>query len=286
MLSAAQTKMKERLAGSRFRMLNEEMYIKKSDEIVKKFSEDSSLFEAYHKGYRQQVAQWPVQPLSVVERWIKHHIVNGSRVGDFGCGEASLAKRLRNVFHVSSFDMVAANRSVVACNIASIPLPNCSLDVAVYCLSLMGSDWPEFIGEAHRLLVHNGWLLIAEVSSRFTDKQEFIDQLSSVGFEIHLQENYDTYFDFFAFRKTKSNEPLPSSSSSSSSRFVSRGVFPQHKQVLRRMIRFCRIINRRQNEIHKHQQRQNEMHKHQKRRITDKVSIDSRLLRACVYKRR
>ena len=53
---------------------------------------------------------------------------------------------------VHSFDLVAANERVTACNISRVPLPNASLDVAIFCLSLMGVDFIKFIHEAHRTL--------------------------------------------------------------------------------------------------------------------------------------
>ena len=37
---------------------------------------------------------------------------------------------------------------VTACNLAHVPLPNASLDVAVFCLALMGTDWIKFVEEA------------------------------------------------------------------------------------------------------------------------------------------
>ena len=37
---------------------------------------------------------------------------------------------------------------VTACNLASVPLPGKSLDVAIFCLALMGTDWVDFVTEA------------------------------------------------------------------------------------------------------------------------------------------
>jgi hypothetical protein len=46
---------KLRLDASYFRYLNEQLYTISSNEAAKIFSEDPSAFEAYHKGYQQQV---------------------------------------------------------------------------------------------------------------------------------------------------------------------------------------------------------------------------------------
>ena len=62
-------KLRESLKGSRFRFLNEQMYTQKGEESLKIFKDDPTAFDAYHEGYRHQIAQWPMNPL---ERIIKN----------------------------------------------------------------------------------------------------------------------------------------------------------------------------------------------------------------------
>lgn len=50
-----------------------------------------------------------------------------------------------------SFDLVKANEFVEVCDIAEVPLRDQSIDIAVFCLSLMGSNFLAFIEEACRL---------------------------------------------------------------------------------------------------------------------------------------
>lgn len=38
-----------------------------------------------------------------------------------------------------------------------------SVDIAIFCLALMGTDYPTFLEEAHRVLKQHGLLWIAEV---------------------------------------------------------------------------------------------------------------------------
>jgi ribosomal RNA-processing protein 8 len=64
-------------------------------------------------------------------------------IGDFGCGDAKLAASVPNVTH--SFDLQAVNDRVTVCDVAHVPLEAASLDVAVFSLALMGTNWTDFI---------------------------------------------------------------------------------------------------------------------------------------------
>ena len=68
--------------------------------------------------------------------------------------------------------MAGGNDRVVPCDIANVPLDNDTLDVAIFCLSLMGTNVADFVAEAHRTLKPGGLLLIAEVRSRFETVEE------------------------------------------------------------------------------------------------------------------
>lgn len=69
---------------------------------------------------------------------------------DFGCGEARLSASVPHKVH--SFDLVAANENVTACDMAQVPLDNKSVNVAIFCLSLMGTNVNDFLIEANRVL--------------------------------------------------------------------------------------------------------------------------------------
>jgi ribosomal RNA-processing protein 8 len=172
---------KARLAGSRFRMINEELYTTTSQESFDRFSQHPELYEQYHEGFRHQVESWPENPVDVIVRILAKTYSNNATnsqqsvvVADFGCGDAQLAKDLLQVkgkggkcpFVVHSFDLVAPNDLVTACDMAHVPLPNESVDVGIFCLSLMGTNLADFVREAHRVLKRNGRLQIAEVRSR------------------------------------------------------------------------------------------------------------------------
>ncbi|KAJ2304789.1 hypothetical protein IWW55_002258 [Coemansia sp. RSA 2706] len=66
--------------------------------------------------------------------------------------------------------------------IANVPLDAGSMDVAVFCLALMGTDFMQFIREANRILRVGGELKIAEVVSRVADVNVFVGALEEQGF--------------------------------------------------------------------------------------------------------
>ena len=62
-------------------------------------------------------------------------------IADFGCGEARLAHALSSSCRkIYSFDLVALNDKVTVCDFTKTPLENESIDIAVFCLSLMGTN--------------------------------------------------------------------------------------------------------------------------------------------------
>ena len=119
-------------------------------------------------------------------------------IADLGCGEGRLGLSLAALgAEVHSFDLVSTKDHIVAADIANLPLASNSADVAVFCLSLMGTNWPDFIGEALRILrkelgvlfpiflLYSGFLYIAEVRSRLESRiKRFIDQLQNLGLKL------------------------------------------------------------------------------------------------------
>jgi Hypothetical methyltransferase len=71
-------------------------------------------------------------------------------IADFGCGDAKLARSLPNKVH--SFDLVSVSPEVTACDMSRTPLSKASVDVAVFCLSLMGTNLADYLKEANRVL--------------------------------------------------------------------------------------------------------------------------------------
>jgi ribosomal RNA-processing protein 8 len=75
-------------------------------------------------------------------------------IADMGCGEAKIAQTLHSNPRVKihSFDLTAANSFITACDISNVPLKKEAVDVVVFCLSLMGTNFMDFLREAYRIL--------------------------------------------------------------------------------------------------------------------------------------
>lgn len=97
-----------------------------------------------------------------------------SVIADLGCGDARLARTLTNSgdlkslrLKMHSFDLHSPSPLVTKADISALPLTDKSVDVAIFCLALMGTNWISFIEEAHRILRWKGELWVAEIKSRF-----------------------------------------------------------------------------------------------------------------------
>lgn len=237
--SALRKTFQDRLSGSRFRILNEELYTNTSITSFRRFQQNPALFDEYHEGFRHQVEQWPINPVSVLVENLKASVSKTRAtlkkkqqtivVADFGCGDAELAKQLLAVKHdnklcpftVHSLDLVAKGPNaelITASDVANTPLKTGSVDVGVFCLSLMGTNLSDFIREAHRVLKPDSRLHIAEVRSRFesvsktkgNDKsksdekdelQTFIEVLDQLGFECYRTDRSNKMFVLLELKK-------------------------------------------------------------------------------------
>ena len=75
------------------------------------------------------------------------------------------------------------------------------MDVAVFCLSLMGENWPDYIVEAKRCLAKNGLLFIAETTNSLSARlSELRNVIKDQGFEIYSDEERGD-FTFIEARK-------------------------------------------------------------------------------------
>lgn len=144
-----------------FSVMNQRFNSSKSSTSHERLVKCPEEFYLYHTLYRKARETWTEIPFQVIAEQLNKR--PDLVVGDFGCGEALLSKSVRN--KVYSFDHVAINPSVIACDMAKTGMDSEILDVAVFSLSLMGTNWQDYLIEAYRLLRVGGLLKIAEPAS-------------------------------------------------------------------------------------------------------------------------
>ncbi|KAI8956085.1 methyltransferase-domain-containing protein [Xylaria longipes] len=198
-LTPMQAAMREKLVSARFRHLNETLYTKPSDEAFQLFQDSPEMFQEYHEGFRRQVNVWPENP---VDGYIEDIRLRGRQryphkskpgqaaptpttnvlplvrtngvctIADLGCGDAKLATTMQTEkkklnLNILSYDLQSPSPLVTKADIANLPLADGSVDVVIFCLALMGTNWLDFIEEAYRILHWKGELWVAEIKSRF-----------------------------------------------------------------------------------------------------------------------
>ena len=189
-LTPLQAKMRSKLTSARFRHLNETLYTTSSTTALSLFASSPELFAEYHAGFSQQVSSaWPRNPVedfiaaiknrgpsSNTQNPLPRRKTQSCTIADLGCGDAPLARALIPSFTkklqltIHSYDLHAASQHITVADVANLPLRDGEADIAIFCLSLMGTNWVDFVDEAWRVLRGDGkgevW--VAEVKSRFT----------------------------------------------------------------------------------------------------------------------
>ena len=115
---------------------------------------------------------------------------------DLGCGEGILHNLVapEKIFSaIHSYDLVQLAPHVEVVDIKQLPLESQSVNVAVFCLSLMGTNYLDFLTEAARVLKTGGVLIISEVLSRFRSTHIFEMIVMQLGFNLlHSVDSVDS----------------------------------------------------------------------------------------------
>lgn len=281
-LTPLQQKMMAKLSGSRFRWINEQLYTTTSENALDLIKNQPELFDEYHDGFRSQVVSWPENPIDVFIDQIKSRSVKTINapgglpglpktkeliIADMGCGEAALSLKVTQFFNknkklkkkidfkVHSFDLKKVNDRITVADIKNVPLPDNSCSIVIFCLSLMGTNFLDFIKEAYRILAPRGELWIAEIKSRFADNghgDEFTNALKLMGFFHKQTDDNNKMFTRFEFFKP------------------SQDVIDERIAKLERRQKFIEVENEKEQLLAKR----------------EKKAEGEWLLKPCIYKRR
>ena len=66
------TQLQDKMKGSKFRWINEQLYTQSGNDSLEMIQKDSSLFDIYHQGFREQVRRWPLVPVDVFITMLKY----------------------------------------------------------------------------------------------------------------------------------------------------------------------------------------------------------------------
>jgi superfamily II DNA or RNA helicase len=164
-----------------FSEMNKSWSTSRSENTFKRLKNNEKEWYYYHDLYKKRREDWDEIPyLEIAKKinkcpeWI---------VADMGCGENLLSKEVSNKVH--AFDYVAIDNDVTACDMSSIPLADQEINAVVFCLSLMGSNYLDYIKEAFRVTKPYGNIFICEPKKKVEKRLEVLKkEIDSTGFKI------------------------------------------------------------------------------------------------------
>jgi superfamily II DNA or RNA helicase len=153
-----------------------------SSTMHKEFTDNPDSWYRYHTLRKERMESWEEIPYEYIATKIKDQ---RDVVADFGCGE-NLFKNCIPNNKVHSFDHIAIDETVIACDMKNTGLSDESIDVAVFSLALWGTNSEDYIKEAYRVLRRKGMIYISEPSKNYEtpeDQKKLINILNEIGFQ-------------------------------------------------------------------------------------------------------
>jgi predicted nucleotidyltransferase len=135
-------------------------------------------WQLYQAQYARAARAWPEPAWAFAAS-----IVRGSpnaRVADLGCGECGLATAVGR--ELAAFDHLAADPRAVATDLATLPLPDASMDIAVLSVALVGANWTACLAEAVRIVGPHGRVIVTELAAGRRSAEAVTTALAGCGF--------------------------------------------------------------------------------------------------------
>ena len=164
-----------------FSQMNKSWSTTRSESTNKRLIDNPHEWYYYHSLYEKRRKDWDEIPYVEIAKKIKER--PEWIVADMGCGENLLSKEIENKVH--AFDYVAIDKNVTACDMSKVPLKDEMVNATVFCLSLMGSNYLDYIKEGYRITKPYGHLFICEPKKKAEKRlQKLIEEVESVGFKV------------------------------------------------------------------------------------------------------
>jgi superfamily II DNA or RNA helicase len=177
-----------------FTKLNNKINTQKSETTNENIRRNPQLLIEYHTQFDEVKKGWDVHPVNVIANKINElklpaHIIMKLIIGDFGCGKGELMELLKENKMYSFDHHNILNEKIIPCDMKSVPIKDGILDVAIFSLSLMGTNWHDYIKEAKRCLAKNGFLFIAETTKSLNARlSELRNVIKENDFQIYEDE--------------------------------------------------------------------------------------------------
>lgn len=186
--------------------------ISKHENISKNvYGNDKNKFNEYHKHRQESIKSWVENPINYVADIINNRNEESYHdIIDMGCGLNQLKDLIINGDkRVVGVDFYSDDKNVIQSDMCDLNkyVPNKSKDICVFCLSLWGTNYEDYIKEANRIMKHGGILIIVEPYSKFGENKHYntIDDFSAkiekYGFEVLGRNTIRNNFVYFKFHK-------------------------------------------------------------------------------------
>lgn len=152
------------------------------------FTNNPEAWTEYHRIREENKKEWNEDPLDVIAGLINAN-PRDMIIADLGCGMNSLKDKI-HYSKIYSVDHYSNDDSVIKCDMADLSeyIKDEELDCAVFCLSLWGVDYTDYINEAYRMLRGGGIVYIAEPNDKV--KQDILIPGSlNIGFKIQTLDH-------------------------------------------------------------------------------------------------
>ena len=149
------------------------------------FTNNPNDWKEYHKQRELSKQTWEIDPVDVIAQEINsRNDVN--KIADLGCGLAKLSTLVKKPNEVISVDHYSENPNFIKADIADLSayIKDGEIDITVFCLSLWGTNYLDYIKEAYRITAKRGFMYIVQPKKIFIDNiDEFINNINNLGFQ-------------------------------------------------------------------------------------------------------
>ena len=162
------------------------------------FRSNPDKWREYHSIREENKKEWVEDPINVIAEKLnknRHQVI-----ADLGCGMNQLKTLVNSYSQWYSFDHYSDDETVIKADISDLReyLQDNSVDAAVFCMSLWGTNYMDYIKESYRYLKNGGIVYVAEPKDKI-NQSELIGGATQIGFEIisiDFERNGKSYIEF------------------------------------------------------------------------------------------